>query len=62
MFIIMPDSPVTAPLLSAKHRRMAVERLRDNQTGVENKHFKLYQAKEAFFDYKVYIYFFIGIV
>lgn len=62
MFLFLPDSPVTAPLLSQKHRRMAVERLRENQTGVENKHFKPYQVKEAFLDYKLYIFFFLGCV
>jgi hypothetical protein len=62
MFLLLPDSPVTAPLLSEKHRRMAVERLRENQTGVENKHLKPYQIKEAFLDYKLYIFFALGCV
>ncbi|PGH27238.1 hypothetical protein AJ80_01195 [Polytolypa hystricis UAMH7299] len=62
MFFLLPDSPVTAPLLSEKHRRMAVERLRENQTGVENKHLKIYQVKEAFLDYKLYLFFLLGCV
>ena len=62
MFIFLPDSPVTAPLLSVRHRRVAVERLRSNQTGVENKHFKSYQLKEAFMDYKLYLLFLAGVV
>lgn len=62
MFIFLPDSPVTAPLLSKKHRRMAVERLSENQTGVENKHLKWYQVKEAFMDYKLYFFFMLGVV
>ena len=62
IFIFLPDSPVTAPLLSIEHRRIAVERLRSNQTGVENKHFKMYQLKEAFSDYKLYLLFFGGMV
>lgn len=62
MFIFLPDSPVTAPLLSLRHRRIAVERLRGNQTGVENKRFKAYQLKEAFMDYKLYLLFFLGCV
>ena len=36
-FIFLPDSPVTAKGLSLKEKRIAVERLRENQTGVENK-------------------------
>jgi hypothetical protein len=52
----------TAPLLSPRYRRMAVERLRGNQTGVETKHFKWYQVKEAFLDVKLYLFFMLGVV
>ena len=62
MFIMLPDSPVTAKLLSQRERRMAVERLRDNQTGVENKHLKMHQIREAFMDYKLYLFFSLGVV
>lgn len=62
MFIMLPDSPVTAKLLTPKQRRMAIGRLRENQTGVENKHLKWYQVREAFADYKLYIFFLIGVV
>lgn len=60
LFIFLPDSPVTARFLSHSEKRTSVERLRDNQTGVENKHFKLYQVKEAFCDYKTLMFFFIA--
>lgn len=53
MFIFLPDSPVTAKGLSLDEKRLAVERLRSNQTGVENKHLKWYQIKEALTDFKV---------
>jgi hypothetical protein len=62
MFIFLPDSPVTAKGLSDRERRVAVERLRGNQTGIENKHLKPYQIKEAFLDYKLYLFFVLGIV
>lgn len=62
MFIMLPDSPVTAKFLTPKQRRMAIERLRENQTGVENKHLKWYQVREAFADYKLYLFFLIGVV
>ncbi|RAK81002.1 putative MFS allantoate transporter [Aspergillus fijiensis CBS 313.89] len=62
MFFLLPDSPVTAPLLSKRERRIAVERLRENQTGVENKHIKLHQIREAFLDYKLYFFFALGLV
>ncbi|KAM0112384.1 hypothetical protein ACP6JB_001864 [Aspergillus fumigatus] len=62
MFIFLPDSPVSAPGLTPRERRIAVERLRENQTGVENKHLKPYQVLEAFMDYKLYIFFMLGCV
>ncbi|KAL7270154.1 hypothetical protein RUND412_007144 [Rhizina undulata] len=62
MFLFLPDSPVSAPFLNDKQRRMAIERLKGNQTGIENKTFKLYQVKEAFMDYKLYLFFIIGLV
>jgi hypothetical protein len=36
--------------------------LRENQTGVENKHLKPYQILEAFMDYKLYMFFILGVV
>jgi hypothetical protein len=62
MFIFLPDSPVTAKGLSLKERRVAVERLRENQTGIENKHLKPYQIRGAFTDYKLYLFFLLGCV
>ncbi|KAI0198170.1 putative MFS allantoate transporter [Astrocystis sublimbata] len=62
MFIFLPDSPVTAKGLSIGEKRMAVQRLRENQTGIENKHLKGYQVIEAFTDVKVYLFFALGIV
>lgn len=51
MMIFLPDSPVTAKGLNEREKRIAVERLRDNQTGIENKHLKWYQVREAFTEY-----------
>ncbi|KAI1424669.1 putative MFS allantoate transporter [Xylaria sp. FL1777] len=62
MFIFLPDSPVTAKGLSRAEKRMAVQRLRENQTGIENKHLKAYQVKEAFLDIKIYLFFLLGVV
>ncbi|KAI1326583.1 putative MFS allantoate transporter [Xylariaceae sp. FL0255] len=62
IFIFLPDSPVTAKTLSKAQKRMAVQRLRENQTGIENKHFKLYQIKEAFLDIKMPLFFLLGVV
>ncbi|KAL4772766.1 major facilitator superfamily domain-containing protein [Aspergillus nidulans var. acristatus] len=62
MFIFLPDSPVNAPGLTQRERRIAVERLRENQTGIENKHLKPRQVLEAFTDYKMYFFFVLGCV
>lgn len=62
MFIFLPDSPVTARRLSKQERKWTVERLRENQTGVENKHLKGYQVREAFMDPKLYLFFLLGFV
>ena len=62
MAIFLPDSPVTAKGLTPREKRIAVERLRADQSGIENKHLKPYQVKEAFLDYKLYLFFFLGIV
>lgn len=62
MFFLLPDSPVTAPGLTPRQRRIAVERLKENQTGVENKHLKPRQVLEAFLDYKLYFFFLLGLV
>ncbi|KAI1859669.1 uncharacterized protein JN550_011864 [Neoarthrinium moseri] len=62
MFIFLPDSPVTAKGLTRAEKRMAVQRLRENQTGIENKHLKWPQVHEAFMDIKLYLFFFLGVV
>ena len=46
----MPDNQLNARWLTKRERRLAVERVRVNQQGIGNKHFKLYQLKEALTD------------
>lgn len=60
--IVLPDSPVTARRLSGRERRIAVERLSENQTGVENKTLKRYQIVEALKDPKTYFFFLLAIL
>lgn len=59
--IFLPDSPVTAKLLSPREKWVAIERLRDNQTGVENKHLKWAQVWEALLDWKVWAFLLLGL-
>lgn len=46
----MPDNQLNARWLSKDDRRLAIERVRVNQQGIGNKHFKAYQLKEALTD------------
>ncbi|KAI9848466.1 MAG: hypothetical protein M1837_000261 [Sclerophora amabilis] len=47
---VMPDNQLNAKFLTKEERVLAIERIRSNEQGVGNKHFKLYQFKEAFLD------------
>lgn len=60
--ILMPDSPVAAKFLDDDQKRIIVVRLKDNQTGVENKHLKTYQVWDAFKDPKLYLFYVLGTV
>lgn len=59
---VMPDSQLNARFLTQKERILAVERIRVNQQGVGNKHFKLYQFKEALTDPMIWAFVFYGLV
>ncbi|KIK59493.1 hypothetical protein GYMLUDRAFT_669072 [Collybiopsis luxurians FD-317 M1] len=50
-----PDSPATAWFLTSEERILAVKRIRVNQTGIENKHWKREQFVETLCDTKVWI-------
>ncbi|CAH0047325.1 unnamed protein product [Clonostachys solani] len=49
VMVFMPDNPMSSKL-TYEEKVWAVERLRENQTGVENKQFKWYQAIECLRD------------
>ncbi|GKZ58196.1 hypothetical protein AnigIFM49718_004011 [Aspergillus niger] len=59
--IFLPDSPVNARTFSSRERRLTIERLRDNQTGVENKTLKPTQVLEALLDWKVWVFLLLGL-
>ncbi|KAG8532451.1 uncharacterized protein KY384_002328 [Bacidia gigantensis] len=46
----VPDNQLNARWLSKQDRRLAIERVRINQQGIGNKHFKMYQVKDALTD------------
>ncbi|KAJ3479348.1 hypothetical protein NLI96_g9127 [Meripilus lineatus] len=50
VFYWLPDSPMRAKCFSKEDRILMAERVRKNETGIQNKEFKTYQAVEAFLD------------
>lgn len=52
----MPDSPMRAKCFTEEEKHLMVERVRDNQTGVQNRLFKKYQLVEALLDPQVWGY------
>ncbi|KAJ4308837.1 hypothetical protein N0V94_009190 [Neodidymelliopsis sp. IMI 364377] len=58
VILFLPDNPMSSRL-SHEEKVMAVTRLRDNNTGIENKTFKFYQFREALCDPQVWLLTFI---
>jgi MFS family permease len=54
VFAFLPDNPVSAKFLSQDLRIIAIERMRDELIGIENKTIKLYQIKETLVDPKTW--------
>ncbi|KAF2741461.1 allantoate permease [Polyplosphaeria fusca] len=52
----MPDSPMRAKCFSEEDKALMVERVRSNQTGLQNKTFRAYQIKEALSDPQTWCY------
>lgn len=63
LFVIwyLPDSPMRAKCFSEEDKKLMVERVRSNQTGLQNKTFKWEQVKEALLDVQTWCYCFIQI-
>ncbi|KAI3064704.1 hypothetical protein CBS147353_8624 [Aspergillus niger] len=58
LFVVwwMPDSPMRAKCFTEEDKHKMVERVRANQTGLQNKKFRAYQMWEAFRDPQMYCY------
>jgi hypothetical protein len=54
LFLVLPDSPM-ASRLSRPEKVLAIERLRENMTGIENKTFKWHQLEETLFDFRTWL-------
>lgn len=48
--ILLPDSPISAKCFSKEDKHLMIERVRANETGIENKKYKKYQVVEALKD------------
>ncbi|KAJ5287006.1 hypothetical protein N7478_002692 [Penicillium angulare] len=59
---IVPDSQLNARWLSKEDRILAVARVQVNQQGIGNKHFKMYQVKEALLDPMTWAFFFYALI
>lgn len=57
----IPDLPVKAWFLNETERKQVVVRIKANNQGFGNKHFKKHQLKEALLDINTWIYFFFAI-
>ncbi|OLN85228.1 Thiamine pathway transporter THI73-like protein 2 [Colletotrichum chlorophyti] len=55
VILVLPDNPMSAGFLTREEKVWAIERLRGNQTGVENKNFKWPQFIECFTDPQTYL-------
>lgn len=59
IFFHIPNKPTEAWFLSETEKRNVVERIRANQQGFGNKHFKKYQLIEALTDIKIWLFCFM---
>ncbi|KAI4917328.1 hypothetical protein J4E90_003835 [Alternaria incomplexa] len=59
--IFLPDNPVKAKFVSERQKAIVIDKIRQDQTGVENKTFKKDQMIEAFLDPKTWLMFFFHI-
>lgn len=55
VLLFMPDSPANARMLSKEERIAAIERIRDQQGGTENKRLKKEQVIEALSDIRSWL-------
>ncbi|KAL7413287.1 MFS general substrate transporter [Mrakia frigida] len=56
-FLYFPDSPMNARFLTHDEKIIAIERIRSNKTGIENKFWKKEQFIEALTDWKTWFFF-----
>ena len=55
IFIFLPDSPVKCWYMSDREKYICLQRVRDNNTGVEDKKIKFYQIRECLLEPKTWL-------
>ncbi|KAG5986229.1 hypothetical protein E4U54_005538 [Claviceps lovelessii] len=55
VFLLLPDTPMTARFLRAQDRTKAVVRVKDNMTGIKDNRVKWNQVREALLDVKTWL-------
>ncbi|KAI9725141.1 MAG: hypothetical protein M1828_003483 [Chrysothrix sp. TS-e1954] len=61
-YFIVPDNQLNAWFLNKQERILAIERIRKNEQGVGNKHWKMYQFKEALLDPLTWLFFLYALI
>ncbi|EHK97716.1 putative Uncharacterized transporter [Glarea lozoyensis 74030] len=59
--LLLPDNPVKAKFITERQKAISIDRVRADQTGIENKTFKKDQMIETFLDPKTWLMFFFHI-
>lgn len=57
VWFLFPDNPLQAKFLTLEERAQAVLRIKENHSGIEQKHFKRHQFIEAIKDPKTWMFF-----
>ncbi|KAI1100598.1 MFS general substrate transporter [Jackrogersella minutella] len=60
LFLLLPNSPTTFWGFSKQERLLMIARVRRNQTGIEHQRIKWGQVKEAYLDYKTWLFVLFG--
>lgn len=53
--ILMPDNPMSAKWLSDTEKTAAIQRVAENQTGIQNRHFKWHHLRELVLDVQIWL-------
>jgi hypothetical protein len=60
IFFLLPPDPIRAKGFNERERYIAVARMRQNNSGVRNTHFKIEQVRESLCDIKFWLIFSIA--